>query len=144
MLDERITKNYLEVGNIVPRSRAWSHHKNTQKWELTLFPKSRKTIVPTYELDDVLMVELLHDVGLLQELLRHAGVRLHLAGLHSDIGSGGWRVGGGGGPVHAAVHVAELSLADDLAEFYPRSGKRKKAVDKRDGSCARPLTNLLV
>ncbi len=87
-------------------------------------------ILPTYQLDDVLMVELLHDVGLLQELLRHAGVRFHLAGLHSDVGSGGWRVGGGGGPVHAAVHVAKLSLTDDLAQFYPRSVKTKKLQTK--------------
>ena len=32
------------------------------------------------QLDDVLVVELLHDVGLLQELLCHRGVRLHLEG----------------------------------------------------------------
>ena len=36
------------------------------------------------QLDDVLVVELLHDVRLLQELLGHGGVRLHLAGLDSN------------------------------------------------------------
>ena len=36
------------------------------------------------QLDDVLVVELLHDVRLLQELLCHGGVSLHLAGLDSD------------------------------------------------------------
>ncbi len=61
------------------------------------------------------MVELLHDVGLFQELLRHAGVRLHLAGLHGDVGALGYR---GGWPVNAAMNVAELSLADDFTQFY--------------------------
>ena len=36
------------------------------------------------QLDDVLVVELLHDVSLFQELLGHRGVCLHLAGLNSN------------------------------------------------------------
>ena len=35
------------------------------------------------QLDDVLVVKLLHDVRLLQELLGHRGISFHLTSLHS-------------------------------------------------------------
>jgi hypothetical protein len=59
------------------------------------------------------MVKLLHDVGLLQELLRHAGVCLHLAGLHGDVGG----LGRCRRAINAAVDVAELALADNFAKL---------------------------
>ena len=66
-----------------------------------------------HQLDDVLVVELLHDDGLLQELVRHPRLRVHLARLHGDVCG----LARPGLPEHALVHVPELSLADNLAQL---------------------------
>ena len=61
----------LQVGSELAMSRQLHHNPD---WGLT---------ADADQLDDVLMVKLLHDVRLLQKLLGHCGISFHFASLHS-------------------------------------------------------------
>ena len=68
-----------------------------------------------HQLDDVLVVKLLHDVRLLEEFVRHADVGVGLAGLHSDVVT----LTAAAGFEQPFVDITKLALADDLTQLNP-------------------------